>query len=958
MFGGAYANVDFKRTEIDRSLSYEDQQKQAALLNDTNYNYLKRAQTSPGIDASKGPIDHNTFVKLQTQTFNKQLSSPYFIEPNVLSLNSRKIPSNDILAKASKGLQIWDPNTRQTSSRNIDIASYATNLEVSKELREANNACMKATLDDLINSTNYASKFRCGWLYKKGEPGHTPAVSKGYSGTKQGPSMFFKDLPPPMAKGERWFWDLEEAKKQILKDRCLSLTSCGDVGSTQYNGCAFSTTKGTGIPINKNGEPLYPSDPILNAPSKSLVRTPGNCPPPPPVNSPEWNRARSKDVCMPDQNGVLSRDCMLQQITAAGCSTDGTLYALMNQSTVPGNYSNGINSTIAYQTYQARAGTPLMDSVIKTGKIAKDIALLNFKQLKIYSGLGTNTAENYAARDLCIKRGDMDLYDFCSEIKDTDPPPFTLECIQKEWRKAGGLPAGSTYPTNSTAINNYYRTWGAYKNALQLAAANTKSTDRDIQERYLLEFMGIKLEKALTEQIPRINGTEVFWFNSATNTFIGRRLNTSDPKFPTFSTWDIVENTDRSFMIDYYALANVRPPTAMNVSLVVRTDDGMAWSLNTEMSGDKTKGKYIDEGSSTYGATKTGLFSVNWDQPPTTHNSGKPWTLRAGGPNYIVGYWHQAYGMSVSDISYKNSATGLTQPFPSQWMTLTQEPDAPMFSWQSRQSRNGTISFSERRFPSIMEIMMASTARMDTAGRLQIGSNGYASVKKFIGMNSWRTLTLLFTATNTTMQGISAACGLGGFPSSDNGRIRSYTSDDCASIGGNWAGNGECLMPGGGSYSWQCRGLNTQNPPIILQFGPITVGMSGTTVSFQWNSATLKANHAFNKAVVPDGNTFSYLTINMRSRYAGQYPDTVSVYCGVSKDTNPIDPSKIKTFSTAKSDPIYSKTDTAMLVLGDKNALNSANISVTALRLFDYELDINDLKRDRENSWLMNYFEP
>ena len=77
-----------------------------------------------------------------------------------------------------------------------------------------------------------------------------------------------------------------------------------------------------------------------------------------------------------------------------------------------------------------------------------------------------------------------------------------------------------------------------------------------------------------------------------------------------------------------------------------------------------------------------------------------------------------------------------------------------------------------------------------------------------------------------------------------------------------------------------------------------------------------------------------------------------------SKDTNSMDPSKSKTFSTAKSDPIYSKSDTAMLVLGDKNALNSANIAVTALRLFDYELDVNDMKRDRENSWLMQYFEP
>jgi len=113
---------------------------------------------------SEGPINHNTFIKLQTQTFNKQLTNPYVVE---MPINARKIPSNDILGKASKGLQFWDPNTRQTSSRNIDLASYATNLEVSKELRDANNMCMKATLEDLLSSTNYASKLLVAGFIKK-----------------------------------------------------------------------------------------------------------------------------------------------------------------------------------------------------------------------------------------------------------------------------------------------------------------------------------------------------------------------------------------------------------------------------------------------------------------------------------------------------------------------------------------------------------------------------------------------------------------------------------------------------------------------------------------------------------------------------------------------------------------------------------------------------------------------
>jgi hypothetical protein len=257
-----------------------------------------------------------------------------------------------------------------------------------------------------------------------------------------------------------------------------------------------------------------------------------------------------------------------------------------------------------------------------------------------------------------------------------------------------------------------------------------------------------------------------------------------------------------------------------------------------------------------------------------------------------------------------------------------------------------------------MELMMASSVRITPEGFLELGNSGYATVRRLIGMNSWRTLTIEFAARNSMMQGVPAECGLYGFPSSDSGRIRSYTSDECNLMTGNWHGNGECTKKQGGSYSWDCRELNTKNPPIILQLGPITVGMSGTDVSFKWDSATLKANYAFNNAVVTDGNRASYLMINMRSRYKGQYPDTVSVYCGVVERTTTIDPSKIQTFSTARSQPIYSQTDSAKLVLGDQNGINSANITVGKLRLFDYELDVNDMKRDIAGEWLMKYYSP
>jgi hypothetical protein len=59
-----------------------------------------------------------------------------------------------------------------------------------------------------------------------------------------------------------------------------------------------------------------------------------------------------------------------------------------------------------------------------------------------------------------------------------------------------------------------------------------------------------------------------------------------------------------------------------------------------------------------------------------------------------------------------------------------------------------------------------------------------------------------------TNTGAPSECRALGRPSADNGRIRLYNNDECNIIGGNYYPNGECIKKGGGSYSWDCRALN------------------------------------------------------------------------------------------------------------------------------------------------------
>lgn len=56
-------------------------------------------------------------------------------------------------------------------------------------------------------------------------------------------------------------------------------------------------------------------------------------------------------------------------------------------------------------------------------------------------------------------------------------------------------------------------------------------------------------------------------------------------------------------------------------------------------------------------------------------------------------------------------------------------------------------------------------------------------------------------------------CGNYGRPSPDNS-IRLYNQDECNKLGGNAHGNGVCTKPGGGSFSYDCRGLNNTSAPF------------------------------------------------------------------------------------------------------------------------------------------------
>ena len=79
-----------------------------------------------------------------------------------------------------------------------------------------------------------------------------------------------------------------------------------------------------------------------------------------------------------------------------------------------------------------------------------------------------------------------------------------------------------------------------------------------------------------------------------------------------------------------------------------------------------------------------------------------------------------------------------------------------------------------------------------------------SNVEKFISFSD-------FLMKPANINDIRSDCIVNSLPmgySGENGRIRLYTASECNKLNGILYPNGECLRPGGGSFSWDCRGLN------------------------------------------------------------------------------------------------------------------------------------------------------
>jgi hypothetical protein len=336
-------------------------------------------------------------------------------------------------------------------------------------------------LTSMASSVDTSKKLRCGWVYNTSNHER----GNGALGTIDGPVK--TDV-----RG-KWMWNLPAAKQRFHTDICKNVQACEDIDASQYKQrCGWCTTSGKAVPILGKSV-AYPITPATTCSPESLVTFSANCPKPEPIPADSNYIRTPAETCSPLQNGALPRDCLLQKVTAVGCSDKGSLYQALKGGS-DNDYLTTLYNNKAYTTYQERASIPLNNTSIKSGKLTSSDALNEFKRVQDQSASDANTGLRFAARDLCMKAGAIEQFDFCSELQDASTGPFTLDCLKGFFLRSGGQVTGKMCPSESNLSKwNSLGTWGKVRNKVEQLKNNTKSKTRQIQAEAMMDFYGIKL---------------------------------------------------------------------------------------------------------------------------------------------------------------------------------------------------------------------------------------------------------------------------------------------------------------------------------------------------------------------------------------------------------------------------------------------------------------------------------
>lgn len=641
-----------------------------------------------------------------------------------------------------------------------------------------------------------------GWRYKPSS-GIIPEINQGAFGTAAGPLDTTTD---PMPGGTKWYWDLAQAEKDISKGVCASARKCSQLrllGEFQ-DVCGYCKSSGATIPIKRLSSGAvrarYENDESLACRAADIITSGGACPP----SGGEGFRGEGflsagegfVDIDALDNcESPLTRDCVINAARIAGCRDEGTLIASLKASS-GAVYDNVAAGKTSYAAYQNTANPNLTPAMLRDGSVSVSTAIDDFGKLLRNTSAGPNTKIGAAARDLCLKAGAFDEYNFCSEMTPaTIITAQNITCLQQDWKNEDGTELGTGYPTIGKWSGKQYQKYIEYTNDL---FNRMRSTDKTVNAAAVLEFTGSQTDAPpLKNDFPRsevTRGAETVWIHlgevsqgTAPPTILrcDLKLAKDGEVLPLFRDRDELSNKYGvpADNIGFTSAFEFRPDYGKDIRLLVASDDGFMVGVNQnpfEGTGNRGGdwGSWRFQGASWF---QSGNIRLNAEDSKRSNTivvkyfegyggvyfwlkwaeTWKQWVQVNGGWNWTP-WWGWRWGYGYPRWEIQDVVGAWQDPNTSQSartdLYVSQEPLAPWLNYEVCTRPNGgvtamglyerrwngpaAISYGGKNIPSFdVSVNALSITAPTTAVR------GFAS---FVSTSSWKTQARLgFNAVRT-----------------------------------------------------------------------------------------------------------------------------------------------------------------------------------------------------------------
>jgi hypothetical protein len=890
-------------------------------------------------------------------------------------------------------------------SRIFDFAKSADYIP--QEIIDGQNFC--ETFNSLSNNVeqyyaNYYKRekqYRCGFVYNPNytDPatGITGPVFRGHYGYNSMASDGAYNGGTPQeiyntfllkASGSVFYWEMNDttvngrpimgARTAFKQYYCqMKVPTCSNVQAFNDQ-CVWSVNLNRSVPVmgtpgyyvESYGTSGYPNshynDTSPNYPVSygGPVTVASNCPPPNFVPGTGSNSNAPQTLpsnCYDSAGNVLTgsqigRACVKSLLSNAGCSNSGAFNRALESGTLATDYGiKSIQSFIRYNQVYPSIGN------IFTNNEPVAQAQTDINELGSNARKTEYTSINYAARELCLSSNVYATFDFCTEYGPSTPSPFRLECVQQEFRVQGGQKTGLMYPqTNGDTNMSYFNGLGRWSNvrqAISMLAENTRSSDLNTQAIAFNNFYGINAQQFTSQFIPSVPGVEVFWFSIVNGTgggynlsvFLGRRIQP-----------DLTLNTANlpASGIQFISFFNLKTVNSNNTSV--------------QYSFSNTDGIQILENEN-IGTTSdtTGKYMAAWTNSPTSRvntNGAICWPVSAAKPNYFTVSWYRSGSSGTFNQNYFKTCDATPSNVNSGGpnMTMSQEPDAPMISFEVvpdpttdqlnffSSDRTPDYVFGDPRLWKVLPI----TDNSGLLSRTSINNtNKFGFTNRYLGGSASAGVQNL----RTDYSYMYGACTF------TSGSVRKTSV-----VIQNQSWRTMTMLFKTGSLA-EITGPNQMN--YLLQYGELSLGItkSGTVYNFTvvyGNSITsvnpILPNTTYYIIVMQDfdENSQSAVTTTLtascieasrlRTRNSDGTPNPIAI------PNTPFNGGSTLRYNITIATGIWTQTAANYtLSIGGTNSLSAAQtvgMDVGWVRFFDYVFENVDLQTDLENRWQRNWW--